>query len=84
MSVRLRRFMEHIGVLPTTGFLYRKGLYTCESLLCVAHARQSALKNGQEARIMQIDFSAAFDRVNNQGILYKLCYVGSAGSVCVY
>ena len=25
---------------------------------------------------MQIDFSAAFERVNHQGILYKLCSVG--------
>ena len=30
---------------------------------------------------MQIDFSAAFDRVNHQGILYKLCSVGIGGFV---
>ena len=30
---------------------------------------------------MQIDFSAAFDRVNHLGILYKLCSVGVGGSV---
>ena len=30
---------------------------------------------------MQIDFSAAFDRVNHQGILYRLCSVGIGGSV---
>ena len=30
---------------------------------------------------MQIDFSAAFDRVNHQGILYKLSSVGIGGSV---
>ena len=30
---------------------------------------------------MQIDFSAAFDRVNHQGILYKLCSMGILGSV---
>ena len=30
---------------------------------------------------MQIDFIAAFDRVNHQGILYKLCSVGIGGSV---
>ena len=29
---------------------------------------------------MQIDFSAAFDRVNHQGILCKLCSVGIGGS----
>ena len=30
---------------------------------------------------MQIDFSTAFDRVNHQGILYKLSSVGIGGSV---
>ena len=42
---------------------------------------QSALENGQEARIVQIDFSAAFDRANHLGILYKLCSVSIGGSV---
>ena len=43
---------------------------------------QSALESGQEARIAQIDYSAAsFDRVNHQEILYKLCSVGIGGSV---
>ena len=36
---------------------------------------------GLEARIVQIDFSAAFDGVNHQGILFKLCSVGFGGSV---
>ena len=30
---------------------------------------------------MQIDFSTAFDRVNYQGFLYRLCSVGIGGSV---
>ena len=30
---------------------------------------------------MQIDFTAAFDRINHQGILYKLFSVGIGGSV---
>ena len=49
VSVRLRRFMERSGVLPTTQFAYRKGLGTCDALLCVSHTLQSALENGQEA-----------------------------------
>ena len=40
-----------------------------------------ALESGQEARIVQIDFSAAFDRVNHLGILYQLCSVGIGSSV---
>ena len=59
MSVRLRRFMEGSGVLPTTQFAYRKGLGTCDALLCVSHTLQSALDSWQEAGIVQIYFSAA-------------------------
>ena len=81
MSVRVWRFMECGGVLPTTQFAYRKGLGTCDALLCVTHTLHSALEMGQEARIVQIDFSAAFDRVNHEGILFKLCSVGVGGSV---
>ena len=69
------------GVLPTTQFDYRKGLGTCDALLCVSHALQSVLESGHEARIVQIDFSAAFDMVNHQSILYRLCSVGIRGSV---
>ena len=54
---------------------------TCDALLCGFHTLQNAVENGQEARIVQIDFSAAFDRVNHLGILYKLCSVGIRGSV---
>ena len=73
--------MECSGVLPTTEFAYRKGLGTCNALLCMSHTLQSALESGQEARIVQIDFSAAFDSVNHLGILYKLCSAGIGGSV---
>ena len=73
--------MERSGVLPTTQFAYRKGLVTCDALLCMSHTLHSALESGQEDRIVQIDFSAAFDRVNLLGILNKLCSVGIGGSV---
>ena len=81
VSVRLGRFMERSGGLPTTQFANRKGLVTCDALLCLSHTVQGALESGQEGRILQIDLSAAFDRVNHLGILYNLCYVGIGGSV---
>ena len=65
MSIHLGRFVECCGVLLTTEFAYRKGLGTC----------------GRKARIVLIDFSAAFDMVNHLGILYNLCYVGIGGLV---
>ena len=70
--VCLGRFIECSGVLPTSQFAYRKGLGTCDPILCVSHTLQSALESGQAARIVQNDFSAPFDRVNRQGILYSL------------
>ena len=69
MSVHLGRFMERSGVLPTTQFAYRTGLDTCDALLCVSHMLQRTLGRGQVSRIVQIDFSAAFDRVSRRGIL---------------
>ena len=54
-------------MLPKTQFAYRKGLFTCDAILCVAHTLQSALEMGHEVRIVQIDFSDAFDRVNIWG-----------------
>ena len=81
VSVRLGRFMERNGVLPTTQFAYRKGLGTYDALLRVSYTPESALESGHEARIVQIDFSAAFDSFNHQDILYRLCSVCVAGSV---
>ena len=68
-------------MLLTTQFAYQKCLGTCDALLCVSHTLQSALESGQKDRIVQIDFSAAFDRVNHLGILYKFCSVGIGCSV---
>ena len=47
----------------------------------MSHTLQSALESGQEASIVQIGFSAGFDGVNHQSILYRLCFVGTGGSV---
>ena len=41
-----------------------------------SHTLESALKSGQGARMVQIDFNAAFVKVNHQGILYRLRSVG--------
>ena len=72
MSIRLGCFMVCRGVLPTTQLANRKCLCTCDALLCVAHTLQNALEMGQEATMVQIDFSTAFDRVNHQRVLLKL------------
>ena len=81
MPVRLRRYMECSGVIPTNQFTYRKVLGSCDALLCVADTLQSALEMGQEAIIIQIDFSAAFNRINHERIVFKLHSDGVGGIV---
>ena len=79
--VRLLRFMECSGVLPTIQFAYRQGLGICDALLCVSHTLQSAMESGQEARILQIDFVRPLIGSTIMGILYMLCSVGIGGCV---
>ena len=62
MSVRLGRFTECRGVLPTTQCADRKGLGTYDAILCVTHILQSALETGQETRMVQIDFRGSIVR----------------------
>ena len=40
VSVRLGGFMERSGVLLTTKFAYRKGLGTCDALLCLPYTAE--------------------------------------------
>ena len=62
-------------MIPTTQFAYWKDLGTCDTLLCMSHTLQSALESGQEARIVQIDFIAAFDRVCREFLFYSRTFV---------
>ena len=50
--------MEINCVLPDAQSANEKGLCTCDARLCVSHTLQSTLRSGQEAGIVQIDFSS--------------------------
>ena len=79
LSVRLVGYFESCGYLPRCQFAYRKGLGTCDALLKIVHDLQDALDGGSEARLAQLDFSAAFDRVNHEAMLFKLRTSGVGG-----
>lgn len=81
ISVRLYRFMESRGIFPLHQYSYRKNLGTCDALLDIICTGQSALDGGGELALIQLDFSAAFDRVNHAGLLFKLCDAGVGGPV---
>ena len=62
--MRFGRFFERSGVLSSHQYSYKKGLGTCDALLDIVCAGQLELDRGGELALVQIDFSAAFDRVN--------------------
>ena len=61
-------------------FAYRKVLGTCDALLCVLYTAKCIIEWAGWYRIVKIDCSAAFDRVDHRGILYMLCILGIGGS----
>ena len=81
IASRLGRFCESQGLFPANQFAYRKGLGTCDCLLSLTHRLQSALDAGEESRMVLIDFSAAFDRVNHRGLVHKLKALGIGGGL---
>ena len=81
IACRLSKYLETSGLISSQQFAYRKGLGTCDALLTVNEICQKALDAGHEVRLIAIDFSAAFDRVNHAGIIFKLQEVGIGGTM---
>ena len=72
----LTHFMKSNSLFPFSQFSCRRGLATCNVLLTLSHHLQVALDRGMEGRLLQLDFSAAFDGVSHCGLLYKLRSTG--------
>ncbi len=58
---RLSRYLEHSHLIPANQFVYRKNLGTTNALLSISHKIQEALDCGHEAKVVQVDLSAAVD-----------------------
>ena len=72
---------EKCGLLPADQFAYRKDMGCTDALLNISHYLQKSLDAGTESYIVQLDFSAAFDRVSRSSLLFKLKSIGVGGSV---
>ena len=82
VTVRLQRYLEACAHLPSCHFVYGKKLLgTCDALLTICQMGQKALEDGGELFLVQVDFSATFDRLNHTGFLHKLRSVSVGGSV---
>ena len=73
---KLDYFLESNRLLPPSQFSCRRGLETCDALLTLSRRLQVALDMGMESRLVQLNFSAAFDRESYCRLLYKLRCIG--------
>lgn len=51
-------------------YAFRKGLGMCDAIINMSHVLQATLEGGSEARLVQIDYSTTYDRINHFGVLY--------------
>ena len=72
---------EKYKFLPAAQFAYRKGLGCTDALLTISRHLQKSLNVGMESCIVQLYFSADFDRVSHSGLEFKLRTIGVGGSV---
>ena len=79
MAKHLNHFAEKKNIFPRLQFGFRKGLGTCDALLTFTNFVQKALDFGSEVRMVGLDFSAAFDRVNHKALIFKLRQLGVGG-----
>ena len=80
VSQNFSSFCEKYVFVPAAQFADRKGLGCTDELLTISHHLQMSLDTGMEFYIVQLDVSAAFDRVSHSGLLFKLKSIGVGGS----
>ena len=68
--------MRNTFFLPAAQFAYRKGLSCIDALLTISYHCQKSLDTGMELYIIQLNFSAAFDRLSHSGLVFKLKSIG--------
>ena len=71
LAKRLNAFAEINNLFPNQQFGFRKGLGACDAVLTISDKVQRALDSGFEARMVGLDFCAAFDRVIYNALIYK-------------
>ena len=79
LAKRLNNFAEKRNLFPNLQFGFHKSLGTCDALLTITKFVQKALDSGCEVRMACLDFSAAFNWVNHEALVFNLRQLGVGG-----
>ena len=79
---KLSNFLKSNSLLLASQSSYRRCLGMCDALLTLSHHLHVALNSGIDGRLVQLDFSAASDRVSTRVLWYKLRSIGIGKSAC--
>ena len=75
-EVSIFSFFWKNSMLPPSQFLYLRSMGTNGALLTLSLSLQVALDEDMEERLVEFEFSAAFDRAGLYGLLYKERSIG--------
>ena len=69
MIGKLSHFLENDSMPSPSQFLYCRGLGIRDALHTLSHRLQVVLDMSMEGRLIQLDFSGAFDRISHCDLL---------------
>ena len=72
LAGKITRYFNSTGFFPDRQYTYRKRLGTWGTFLDIVNDLNEILESRGEARLVQVEFSTAFDRVNQVVVIHKL------------
>ena len=79
LTKHLNNVAEKRNLFPNLQFGFCSGLGTCDAILTITSFVQKALDSGCELHVVGLDFSAAFNWVNHEALVFKLRQLGVGG-----
>ena len=81
ISMKMWKHLNSNDLISNKQFGFRAGHSTSDALTYVSQCLTNSLNNREEARIVCLDISRAFDRVWHPGLLAKLAVLGFSGTL---
>ena len=74
------RMLKLMIFFPCLQLCFCEGLCTCDAILTINNVVQKSLDTGREVSMIGIDFSSAFDHVNQEAPIFKIRLMDIGGN----